>query len=103
MKNKWGDDMQNFLWDGPEDSDEEILELLPFKCEYEKEMGIKYSKNGIIDFVISQIKKETREDKTDPKNAKLWEEKLKIPGLKMYLKKGGTKECPDQPYMRTEA
>jgi hypothetical protein len=24
VKNKWGDDMQNFLWDGPEDSDEEI-------------------------------------------------------------------------------
>ena len=66
-------------------------------------MGIKYSKNGIIDFVTSQIRKESKEDKTDPKNAKLWEEKLKIPGLKMFLKKGGTKECPDQPYMRTEA
>ena len=60
MKNKWGDDMQNFLWDGPEDSDEEIQELLPFKCDYEKEMGIKYSKNGIIDFVTSQIKKEIK-------------------------------------------
>lgn len=24
VKNKWGDDMTQFIWDGPEDSDEEI-------------------------------------------------------------------------------
>ena len=103
VKNKWGDDMTNFLWDGPEDSDEEIEELVPFKCEYEKKMGIKYSKNGIIKFVTQQIQTESKNDKTNPKNAKLWEEKLKIPGLTMFLKKGGTEESPDQPFMRTEA
>jgi len=31
-----GDDMTDWLWDGPEDSDEEIEELLPFKNEFEK-------------------------------------------------------------------
>lgn len=66
-------------------------------------MGIKYSKNGIIKFVTKTLQKESKENKKDPKTAKLWEEKLKIPGLKMFLKKGGTEECPDQPFMRTDA
>ena len=94
--------MTDFLWCGPEDSDEEIEELVKYKCDYEKEMGIKYSKNGIIKFVTDQLEYERRDNKQNPKNAKLWEEKLKIPGAKMFLKKGGTKECPDQPFMRTE-
>jgi hypothetical protein len=29
-------------------------------------------------------------NKKDKKNAKLWEEKVKTPTLKMYLKKGGS-------------
>jgi len=82
--------MSQFLWDGPEDSDEEIQELVGFKCEYEKQQGIKYSKNGIIDYVTKTLENESKDNKKDPKIAKLWEEKLKIPGLKMYLKKGGT-------------
>lgn len=92
--------MTSFLWDGPEDSDEEISELVPFKCPYET---LKYSKNGIMKYVKEQIQNESKDNKKDPKLAKSWEEKLQIPGLKMYLKKGGTSECPDQPYMRTEA
>jgi hypothetical protein len=58
-------------------------------------MGIKYSKNGIIKFCTEFISNESKENKKDPKMAKNWEEKLIIPGLKMYLKKGGTPECPD--------
>ena len=95
--------MTDFLWDGPEDSDEEMEEMVPFKCDYEKNMGIKYSKNGIIKIVNETMQRESKDNKKEPKIAKSWEEKLKIPGLKMYLKKGGTEECPDQPYMRTEA
>ena len=46
-----GDEMQEWLWDGPEDSDEEIEELLPFKNEFEKELGIKFSKRGVKEFI----------------------------------------------------
>jgi hypothetical protein len=103
VKNKWGDNMVNCLWQGPEDSDEEIAELAHLKCDYEIKSGIKYSKNGIVEFVTSQLQKESKDNKSEPKVAKAWEEKLKIPGLKMYLKKGGTEMCPEQPFMRTEA
>lgn len=87
--------MSGLLWDGPEDSDEEIPEMAKYKCDYEKQMGIKYSKNGIMKFITEQIEKESKDNKSDPKLAKQWEEKLKIPGLKMFLKKGGTAESPD--------
>jgi hypothetical protein len=50
--------MTEVLWDGPDDSDEEVKELVPYKCHYEKAMGIKYSKNGIIQFVTEQLNKE---------------------------------------------
>ena len=30
--------MANYIWDGPEDSDEEIEELVQFKNDFEKEM-----------------------------------------------------------------
>jgi phosphoenolpyruvate synthase/pyruvate phosphate dikinase len=87
--------MTEYLWDGPDDSDEEIEELAKYKCDYEKKAGIKFSKNGIIKFVTEQLSKESRSNKSDPKISKAWEEKLKIPGLVMFLKKGGTTECPD--------
>jgi hypothetical protein len=32
-----GDDMNQWLWDGPEDSDEEIEEMVVFKNEFEKQ------------------------------------------------------------------
>lgn len=39
------------LWDGPIDSDEEMEEMLPYKSQYEKDMGIKYSKRGLSEFI----------------------------------------------------
>ena len=39
----------------------------------------------------------------DTKNAKLWEEHLKIKGLTMYMKKGGSQFSKDQPFVRNEA
>ena len=35
-KTSFGDDMTQWLWDGPEDSDEEIEEIAVFKNKYEK-------------------------------------------------------------------
>ena len=44
--------MSTFQWDGPEDPDEEISELLPFKNDFEESIfGLKYSKNGIVSFI----------------------------------------------------
>lgn len=34
--NEFGDDFTELVWDGPEDSDEEIEELLPFKTDFER-------------------------------------------------------------------
>ena len=34
--NKYGDDMSEYFWNGPEDSDEEIEEILFAKSEWEK-------------------------------------------------------------------
>ena len=56
--NEYGDDEELLKWDGPEDSDEEIEELLPFKCDYEIKKGIRFSKNGIIKFVEEEMVKE---------------------------------------------
>lgn len=73
LTNEWGDNMEAYIWDGPEDSDEEIEEMVIYKNEYEVDLGIKYSKNGIIKFVESQLKHERPDNKQDSKNAKLWE------------------------------
>ena len=101
--NEWGDNMENYIWNGPEDSDEEIGELVPMKCDYETEWGIKYSKNGLVSFIEQQLKHESRQNKEDPKNARLWEEKLKVPnGITMSIKKGGSHLRKDQPFLRND-
>lgn len=48
MINEFGDDFNYFAWDLPEDSDEEIIEFANKKNKFETELGIKFSKNGII-------------------------------------------------------
>lgn len=65
-------------------------------------MGIRYSKNGLIKFIEDLFKKECKNNKNDVKNAKLWEQKLEIPGLNMYMKKGGSHLSVDQPYIRND-
>ena len=47
--------MTSKLWDGPEDSDEEIAALVPYKNEFEKKMGIKFSKRGIINYIEEMV------------------------------------------------
>jgi len=39
------------LWDGPDDSDEEIASILPYKNEFEEKSGIRFSKRGIINYI----------------------------------------------------
>ena len=43
--------MQEYRWDGPSDSDEEVQEFVNLKNKYEDKLGIKFSKNGIIKFI----------------------------------------------------
>ena len=40
--------MVEYAWDGPDDSDEEVPEMVALKNQYEKESQIKFSKNGIV-------------------------------------------------------
>lgn len=64
------------MWDGPEDCDEEVKELLPFKNDFERKEGVKFSKNGIIKFIEDQIAQESTFTNGNAKNAALWEESL---------------------------
>ena len=90
-KNTFGDDMTKFLWDGPSDSEEEIVEFNPLRNEFEKKMDVKYSKRGIIDFVEKLVAEESAHN-PNKKVAKLWEEKMKAPNrITLFLKNGGSK------------
>lgn len=57
--NSFGDDLTEYLWDGPEDSDEEIAEMIPFKNKFEIEMNVKFSKNGIKQIIEQMIARES--------------------------------------------
>ena len=82
--------MENWMWDGPEDSDEEIQEMIPLKNEQEINLGIKFSKNGIIKFIESYLGNENC-NSSDPQTAKAWHYKeANAPGMKLYLKEGGS-------------
>ena len=67
-----GDDLKDWMWDGPEDSDEEIEDMIPLKNKYELEVGIKFSKNGIIEYIEKFLETENPNNKNDPKIARLW-------------------------------
>jgi len=54
-----GDNFTNLTWDGPEDSDEEIEEMITYKNEFEIKEGIKFSKNGIIKYIEDKINLES--------------------------------------------
>lgn len=73
VREEFGDEMEEFLWDGPSDSDEEIEEFLQHKSQFEKEIGVRYSKRGIIDFCESFLRQESSHNLDDPKTAKKWE------------------------------
>ena len=99
--NQYGDNMMDFLWDGPEDSDEEIEDMALYKTKYEKEKGIKFSKRGIIEYIEKLIAEQNPDNKENPHCARQWEEKVKTNGLKMYLKRGGSDQSESQPWLRS--
>jgi len=70
---RYEDDMSGFLWDGPEDSDEEIAEMAGMKTEWEQAAGIKFSKRGIIEAIEKALREESPNNKEDPRTAKAWE------------------------------
>ena len=79
--------MKDWMWDGPEDSDEEIEDMVPLKNKQEKDLGLKFSKNGIISFIEKFLEHETKFNTNDPITARAWKEKeVYSPGIKLYLK-----------------
>ena len=102
MANKTGDHCQHFAWDGPEDSDEEIAEMIDMKTPWEKEMGIKYSKRGLVTFIEETLARESANNKDDPNIAKLWKSEVKTPVLQYWCKKGGSHLNKKQPFLRLE-
>ena len=84
---KLSENFQDLLWDGPENSDEEIEEMVQYKNQYEKEMGVKFSKNGIIKFIEDNLRKE---DTSQGTITNFWQNHFESPGISLYLKKGGS-------------
>lgn len=95
--------MTNWVWEGPDDSDEEIEELVPYKNQYEKQQGIKFSKNGLVKYIEDMLELESPVNKKNAKNAKLWEKSLNYQGINLFIKKGGSKFSKDQPFIRIES
>lgn len=87
--------MDDFIWDGPEDSDEEIEYMTKFKNKWEHEKGVKFSKRGLAEFIDKFLIEESSATTKD------WEQKLDSPGLKYFLKKGGSDQST-QPFFRCE-
>ena len=88
--NEFGDNMEQMMWDGPEDSDEEIEGMAKLKMPWEIENGVKFSKKGLMEFITKFLDQESPHNEKDPATAKLWEQKLRMTGLQYYLKKGGS-------------
>lgn len=95
------DNIEQYEWDGPEDSDEEIAEFADLKQSWEIEAGVKFSKNGLMKYIKQMLAEE--KSGLDNANSKLWDQKLKIPGITYYLKTGGSKVSKTQPFFRVEA
>ena len=96
--------MRDWMWDGPEDSDEEIEDMIPLKNKNEKEIGIKFSKNGIIEYIEKFLAHESYQNQEDKATARAWKAKeCYAPGIKLYLKDGGSIFNKQQPFIRIES
>ena len=95
------DNIEQYQWDGAEDSDEEVAEFANLKQTWEKDANVKFSKKGLMRYINKMLATETAGQ--DNANSKLWEQKLKIPGITYYLKNGGSKVNKTQPFFRVEA
>lgn len=88
------ENLESLAWDGPEDSDEEVPEMVALKTEWEKENGIRFSKRGIINYCENLIATDCIE------NDNAWDLKLKSPNIMYYIRKGGSSLHQKSPYMR---
>ena len=88
--------MEQYTWDGPIDSDEEVAEAIPLKNEYEKQLGIKFSKRGLVEFIENFISTEDPATNTD------WEKKTTTPSFTFSMKEGGSQFNKDMPVVRTD-
>ena len=100
--NEFGDALDQFQWDGPEDSDEELADMIPLKEQWEIDEGVKFSKRGLIEYITKKLDTESPHNTEDPALAKKWERHLKIPGLSYYMKDGGSAVNKTQPFFRCE-
>ena len=75
--------MEALKWEGPEDSDEEIEDMLEYKDANEERQGVKYSKNGLSSFIDHLMETECpgSQDKNDA-----WKCKIKSNGMELFLK-----------------
>ena len=76
--------------------------MTPYKCHFEVEMGVKYSKKGLVEYIEQFLAHENPKNKKDKKNGGLWAENLKTPQIAMFMKKGGSHLNANQPYIRNE-
>ena len=68
------------------------------KSEFEKQNNIRFSKNGIKDFITKTLNDE------NPETMSQWESKFKMPmKLNLFLKKGGSSFSSEVPFVRTES
>ena len=72
------------------------------KLQWEIDENVKYSKNGILNYINFIIDQESAENKINPEIGNLWELKLSGDNIKYYLRKGGSKVNSEKPYFRTE-
>ena len=64
--NEYGDALDQFLWDGPEDSDEEIADMVPLKEQWEIDEGVRFSKKGLIEYITKKLTTESPHNTDDP-------------------------------------
>ena len=88
--NSFGDDFTNLVFDGADDSDEEIEQYTNLKNPYEIKEGMKLSKRGIMQYVDELLQTESHQNKAKPAISKAWESKIKSAGLQVFIKKGGS-------------
>ena len=81
--------MEQYAWDGPEDSDEEVPEMVLLKNQHEKQMGIKFSKRGIIEFIENFLATE------DPAKNSAWSQKSSADNFKFSMKEDGSSISKD--------
>jgi len=53
--------MTEFLWEGPDDSDEEVESMAKLKTEWEVKNDVKFSKRGLIEYIEKFVAHESKQ------------------------------------------